>query len=164
MLFSWCYGMVWQPCILANTFLTLCFKDLSFGFNTIQKYMIIQIGLDWIGHKQSLRKKEIWKNSRCERTQQILNFVFFSVEGNNYFLLNYFRNNTTGTWLIQSLCEVFMEKCCDHELHELLSMVGQRMRMFKSPRGNKQSFSYEVIHFYKKLYFNPGLSLADMTD
>jgi hypothetical protein len=55
-----------------------------------------------------------------------------------------------------------MDKCCDHELHELLSMVGQRMRQFESrPTGNKQSFSYEVIHFYKKLYFNPGLSLRN---
>ena len=31
------------------------------------------------------------------------------------------------------------------------------MREFESEKGNKQSSSYEVIHFYKKLYFNPGL-------
>jgi hypothetical protein len=69
----------------------------------------------------------------------------------------FFRDIFFGTWLIQSLCEVFMEKCCDHELHELLSMVGQRLREFESPSGGKQSYSYEVRHMYKKLYFNPGL-------
>ena len=31
------------------------------------------------------------------------------------------------------------------------------MREYESESGNKQSSSYEVIHFYKKLYFNPGL-------
>ena len=31
------------------------------------------------------------------------------------------------------------------------------MQEYKSESGNKKSSSYEVIHFYKKLYFNPGL-------
>ena len=40
---------------------------------------------------------------------------------------------------------------------ELLDLVGQKMQEYKSESGNKKSSSYEVIHFYKKLYFNPGL-------
>ena len=31
------------------------------------------------------------------------------------------------------------------------------MQEYKSKSGNKKSSSYEVILFYKKLYFNPGL-------
>jgi hypothetical protein len=36
-------------------------------------------------------------------------------------------------------------------------MVGLKMRNYESEIGSKQSCSYEVIHFYRKLYFNPGL-------
>ena len=38
-----------------------------------------------------------------------------------------------------------------------MDLVGQRMRSYESEVGTKQSCSYEVIHFYKKLYFNPGI-------
>ncbi len=39
----------------------------------------------------------------------------------------------------------------------MLDLVGQNMRKYESKDGEKQSCSYEVIHFYKKLFFNPGL-------
>ena len=40
---------------------------------------------------------------------------------------------------------------------DLLDMVGLKMKTYESETGSKQSCSYEVIHFYRKLFFNPGL-------
>ena len=40
---------------------------------------------------------------------------------------------------------------------DMLDMVAQRLRRFESDNGTKQSFSYDVIHFHNKLFFNPGL-------
>merc|ERR1712080_329611 len=41
-------------------------------------------------------------------------------------------------------------------LRDMLDMVGLELRDYESERGTKHSFSYDVRHFYKKLYFNPG--------
>jgi hypothetical protein len=38
----------------------------------------------------------------------------------------------------------------------MLDLVSQKVRSYESGFGTKQSCSYENIHFYKKLYFNPG--------
>ena len=35
--------------------------------------------------------------------------------------------------------------------------VSHEMRNYESEFGTKQSCSYEVRHFYKKLFFNPGI-------
>ena len=42
---------------------------------------------------------------------------------------------------------------------DLLDLVGQSMREYETVNEEKQSCSYEVIHFFKKLFFNPGLYL-----
>ena len=59
-----------------------------------------------------------------------------------------------------------MEKAHELDLKELLDKVGARLKMYESNtpgdnymHGCKQTCSYECRHFYKKLYFNPGLAL-----
>ena len=65
------------------------------------------------------------------------------------------RDLYRGTWFIESLCSVFMEFAVDRDLRDMLDMVAERLNKYESETGTKQSFAYEVRHFYKKLYFNP---------
>ena len=65
------------------------------------------------------------------------------------------RDKYRGTWFTESLCRVFMEHAVDMEIREMLDKVGETLRNFESEFGTKQSFAYEVRHFYKKLFFNP---------
>ena len=66
-----------------------------------------------------------------------------------------------------------MENAKDMDLRDMLDETARELREYESEVGTKQSFGYEVIfktiessdlyfhdqvrHFYKKLYFNPGL-------
>ena len=59
---------------------------------------------------------------------------------------------------MESLCSVFMSLSFETDLREMLDEVAARMRRYESEHGTKQSCAYEVRHFYKKLYFNPGLN------
>lgn len=65
------------------------------------------------------------------------------------------RDKYRGTWFIESLCQVFMDNAAELEIREMLDKVGETLRNFESEFRTKQSFAYEVRHFYKKLYFNP---------
>ena len=67
------------------------------------------------------------------------------------------RDKYRGTWFIESLCKVFMDHAVDLEIREMLDKVGEHLKNFESEFRTKQSFAYEVRHFYKKLYFNPGV-------
>jgi caspase-like apoptosis-related cysteine protease len=69
-----------------------------------------------------------------------------------------YRDVVRGTWFIDCLCQVFMEHSCDTSLRDMLDMVARGLKEKQTESGAKQSFKYEVIHFYKKLYFHPGLS------
>ena len=43
----------------------------------------------------------------------------------------------------------------------MLDLVALDLKQnFTSETGAKQSFNYDVRHFYKKLYFNPGLQVG----
>lgn len=66
------------------------------------------------------------------------------------------RDRYRGTWFIESLCSVFMEMAAERDLRDMLDIVGQRLKNYESEVGTKQSFAYEVRHFYKKLFFNPS--------
>ncbi len=68
------------------------------------------------------------------------------------------RNFYRGTWLIECLCFVFMNRAFELDLREMLDEVARRLKNYESENGTKQSCSYESRHFYNKLYFNPGLS------
>ena len=62
-------------------------------------------------------------------------------------------------------------------LRDMLDMVARSLKKYQTETGAKQSFKYEVswfvigtdnhfsilqvIHFYKKLYFHPGLPPKD---
>jgi len=65
------------------------------------------------------------------------------------------RDRYRGTWFVESLCSVFMERAADTDLRDMLDVVAQRLKNYESEMGTKQTFAYEVRHFYKKLFFNP---------
>jgi len=67
------------------------------------------------------------------------------------------RDNMRGTWFIESICNVFMNHAADTDIKEIMDEVSHEMRNYESEFGTKQSCSYEVRHFYKKLFFNPGI-------
>jgi len=66
------------------------------------------------------------------------------------------RDHFRGTWFIESLSKVIMNHAKDTSLRDMLDLVGLELKEYESENGRKQSFSYDVRHFYKKLYFNPG--------
>jgi len=65
------------------------------------------------------------------------------------------RDKWRGTWFIESFCSVFMEMAAEKDVREMLDIVASRLKNYESERGAKQSCSYEVRHFYKKLFLNP---------
>merc|ERR1711915_983247 len=70
------------------------------------------------------------------------------------------RDHYRGTWFIESICKVFMEQAKDTNLRDMLDEVGLVLSRYESEMGTKQSFNYDVRHFYKKLYFNPGIEIG----
>ena len=71
------------------------------------------------------------------------------------------RDCAKGTWFVQSLCKIFMEHAHNTNLRDMLDLVALDLKQnFTSETGAKQSFNYDVRHFYKKLYFNPGHFVA----
>ncbi len=50
-----------------------------------------------------------------------------------------------------------MKNAHDMDIREMLDEVSHQIRFYESEFSTKQSCSYEVRHFYKKLFFNPGL-------
>merc|ERR1711915_145684 len=74
-----------------------------------------------------------------------------------------YRHAVNGTWFIQSFCKVLMERSHDTSLRDMLDMVARTLKSYKTETGKKQSFKYEVIHFYKKLFFQPGLAPPQLT-
>jgi len=66
------------------------------------------------------------------------------------------RDHYRGTWFIESICKAFMAHAKDMDLRDLLDEAAWILKEYESESGTKQSFGYEVRHFYKKLYFNPG--------
>jgi len=71
------------------------------------------------------------------------------------------RDHYRGTWFIESICKVFMENAKDMNLRDMLDEVGMMLSKYESEIGTKQSFNYDVRHFYKKLYFNPGIEIDE---
>jgi len=67
------------------------------------------------------------------------------------------RDRYRGTWFIECLCSVFMEMSVNTDLRDMLDIVAERLEKYESEMGTKQSFAYEVRHFYKKLFFNPDM-------
>eukprot|EP00092_Neocalanus_flemingeri_P031123 GFUD01033806.1.p1 GENE.GFUD01033806.1~~GFUD01033806.1.p1 ORF type:complete len:318 (-),score=80.68 GFUD01033806.1:74-1027(-) len=68
-----------------------------------------------------------------------------------------YRDHVRGTWFIESLCKVLMERSCDTNLRDMLDEVARMLKKYQTEKGAKQSFKYDVIHFYKKVFFHPGL-------
>ena len=51
---------------------------------------------------------------------------------------------------------MFEARAADTDLRDMLDEVARKLKLYESERGTKQSFSYEVRHFYRKLYLNPS--------
>jgi hypothetical protein len=45
----------------------------------------------------------------------------------------------------------------------LFGKVSKRLETYESDKGTKQSCAIKIIHFFEKLYFNPGLSGEEET-
>jgi len=69
------------------------------------------------------------------------------------------RDVNKGSWYIEAICKVFMNNAADKDIREMMDQVSQEMDEYQSegPEASKQSSTYEVRGFSKKLYFNPGL-------
>merc|ERR1712080_714195 len=68
------------------------------------------------------------------------------------------RDHVQGTWLVQSITDVFSENAKDTDIREMLDMVSEKVAKFQSERREVMSCTYENKNFTKKLFFNPGLS------
>ena len=71
------------------------------------------------------------------------------------------RDTIRGSWFIESLCKVFMTHAATTDIRDMLDQVSVEMSSYVSEIGTKQACSYEVRHFYKKLFFNPGIRNAE---
>ena len=69
------------------------------------------------------------------------------------------RNTVRGSWFVECITRVF--SCCaaTMDIRDMLDQVSAEMRSYVSENGMKQTCSYEVRHFYKKLYLNPGIDI-----
>ena len=67
------------------------------------------------------------------------------------------RDTVRGSWFIECICKVFMSYAATTDIRDMLDKVSMEMSSYVSETGTKQTCSYEVRHFYKKLFFNPGI-------
>lgn len=66
------------------------------------------------------------------------------------------RDPNTGSWYVQTFCEVFAEYAHEFHLDDLLKMIGDRTSRIRTDKGELQTSSTEEKGFHKNLYFNPG--------
>ncbi|XP_043269821.1 caspase Dronc isoform X2 [Venturia canescens] len=68
-----------------------------------------------------------------------------------------FRDNVSGSWYMQILCEVFMNYA--HKLHvqELFQMVDRRLADQRTEFGDTQTSTIKMMGFNRHCYLNPGL-------
>ncbi|XP_072943375.1 caspase Dronc-like isoform X2 [Epargyreus clarus] len=64
-----------------------------------------------------------------------------------------YRDPEKGSWYIQALCEVFAARAHERHVHDLLTLVDQRL----ATTFPGQTSSYENWGFNRRLYLHPGL-------
>merc|ERR1719186_576472 len=67
------------------------------------------------------------------------------------------RDHYTGAWFVQCFCKVMMEKSHNTDVRRMMDKVAWELREYQGQDGNVESCAYEVLHFYKQLFFNPGM-------
>lgn len=68
------------------------------------------------------------------------------------------RDVVSGSWFIESICKVFMERAFEDDLYELLRRMQARIQnQYTTSTGWKQTCETNFRNFTKKMYFNPGL-------
>ena len=48
------------------------------------------------------------------------------------------------------------------DIRDMLDKVSMEMRNYEDENGMKQTCSYEVRHFYRKVYLNPGIDMQQI--
>lgn len=64
------------------------------------------------------------------------------------------RDPQTGTWYIQTICEVFMEHAHDTDVESMLKMVDAKLAKLVANSNSRQTTSYENRGF-KNCYLHP---------
>ncbi|XP_044754114.1 caspase-3-like [Coccinella septempunctata] len=72
------------------------------------------------------------------------------------------RDPNVGSWYIQLICKVFMEKAHNTDIVSMLNEVDRKLRSRASPQYTMQTASYTSNGFNKLLYFNPGIYLDNV--
>ncbi|KAK3852619.1 hypothetical protein Pcinc_040804 [Petrolisthes cinctipes] len=73
-----------------------------------------------------------------------------------------FRHPERGSWLMEALCQIFMNHACTEDLDSLMKRVSRRIRENHTDDGNKQVCEIVQRGFDKHFYFNPQ-PLSEMT-
>nr|XP_053629348.1 LOW QUALITY PROTEIN: uncharacterized protein LOC128686445 [Cherax quadricarinatus] len=66
-----------------------------------------------------------------------------------------FRHPERGSWLMEAICDVFMNHSCDKELETLMKMVSRKVRQNYTDDGNKQVCEFVQRAFDRHFFFNP---------
>ena len=72
------------------------------------------------------------------------------------------RNTIKGSWFVECICRVFMRCAATMDIRDMLDKVSMEMRNYEDENGMKQTCSYEVRHFYRKVYLNPGIDMQQI--
>ncbi|XP_060652025.1 caspase Dronc [Drosophila nasuta] len=70
------------------------------------------------------------------------------------------RDEETGSWYIQKLCDIFARNAHNTCLEDMLKLIQDTVGNMRTREGNLQTAQYENNGFSKKLYFNPGFYLG----
>ncbi|XP_052896213.1 caspase Dronc-like [Anopheles moucheti] len=66
------------------------------------------------------------------------------------------RDTKTGSWFVESMCEVWSEHAHNTDVEMLMKLVGKRAANYRTKHEAMQTSSTEQRGFHKQLYLNPG--------
>lgn len=66
------------------------------------------------------------------------------------------RDRETGSWYIQTLCDMLAKHAHDTHLEDILKKTNASVGIMRTLKGSMQTGAFENLGFNKKLFFNPG--------
>ncbi|XP_020816642.1 caspase Dronc [Drosophila serrata] len=66
------------------------------------------------------------------------------------------RDPETGSWYIQTLCDMLAKHAHDTHFEDILKKTNASVGTMRTLKGSMQTGAFENLGFNKKLYFNPG--------
>uniref|UniRef100_A0A1Q3FLD2 Putative caspase-1 n=1 Tax=Culex tarsalis TaxID=7177 RepID=A0A1Q3FLD2_CULTA len=69
------------------------------------------------------------------------------------------RDTNHGSWLVESMCQVWTKHAHDTDVEQLMKLVGAEMARYRTENFGMQTLASEQFGFYKLLYLNPGYSV-----